>query len=198
MMFYFAENQNFSSAASIRCKEVVSSCNPERKMDKQSQPGGTIPLCPHKGCAFKCCDFQQMVHILLYPGEIEEAAARGRSIAHLQVIDANYRGGVRAKCCANDTATCDNGYKPLDCISYPFFPELATTPGTNGTETTTVVTLAKGSGCPIQDREIPRHESYVRELWLRLVRQNPKIAAWLRSLSLSNTDPFDPESYDPF
>src|SRR6266567_2977982 len=73
MMFYFAENQNFSSAASIRCKEVVSSCNPERKMDKQSQPGGTIPLCPHKGCAFKCCDFQQMVHILLYPGELAEA-----------------------------------------------------------------------------------------------------------------------------
>jgi len=148
-------------------------------MEKQFQSGGTIPLCPHKGCAFKCCDFQQMFHILLYPGEIEEAAAQGRSIAHLKIIDADYRGGVRAKCCAKDTATCDNGYKPLDCVSYPFFPELAAAPGTNGAEKEDpiVVTLAKGSGCPIQGREIPRHERYIRELWQKLVRQNPKIAA---------------------
>src|SRR5882724_2219218 len=138
-------------------------------MDKQLQPGGTIPLCPHQGCAFKCCDFQQMVHILLHPGEIEEAAAQGQSTAHLKIIDANYFGGTRVKCCAKDTKTCDNGYKPLDCISYPFFPELKEAPGSNGNKNDgpTVVTLAKGSGCPIQAREIPRHEGYVRQLWQR-------------------------------
>lgn len=154
---------------------------------------GTIELCPHNGCAFRCCDFKQMVHILLYPGEVEEALARGQSMAHLEIVDSNHHGGARAKCRAKNTATCDHGYKPLDCASYPFFPELSEAPDGKSGE----VTVAKGSGCPIQGHEISHHERYVREVWRKLAQQKPRVAAWLRSLSLSNTDAFDPEPYDP-
>jgi hypothetical protein len=137
-----------------------------------------------------------MVHILLHPGELEEAVARGQSVAHLEVIDLNYHGGVRVKCRAKDTATCDNGYKPMDCVSYPFFPDLApTSDAKNGGPE---VTLSKGSGCPIQGHQIPGHAQYVREKWQKIIQRKPEVAAWLRSFSDSNTDPFDPESYDPF
>lgn len=158
------------------------------------QSRGTIELCPHQGCAFQCCDFKQMVHILLYPGEVEEALARGHSMAHLELIDSNHHGGARARCRATDTATCDHGYKPLDCASYPFFPELSEPADGRDSQ----VTVAKGSGCPIQGREIPHHARHVREVWRRLAQGKPAVAAWLRSLSRSNTDAFDPEPYDPF
>jgi len=158
-----------------------------------TQPRGTIDLCPHKGCAFRCCDFKQMVHIVLYPGEVEEARGRGHSLAHLEILDSDHHGGARVKCRAADTATCDHGYKPLDCVSYPFFPEILET--ANGTAPE--VTVAKGSGCPIQGREIPHHARFVRELWSKLAQRKPAVAAWIRLLSLSSTDAFDPEPYDP-
>jgi len=135
-----------------------------------------------------------MAHIVLYPGEIEDAQARGQSLAHLEILDSNHYGGARAKCRAADTATCDHGYKPLDCVSYPFFPEiLEAADGKAGR-----VTVAKGLGCPIQGREIPFHARFVRDLWRRLAQRRPAVAAWIRSLSLSSTDAFDPEPYDPF
>jgi hypothetical protein len=135
-----------------------------------------------------------MVHIVLYPGEVEEARARGQSLAHLEIIDIDHHGGARAKCRAADTATCDRGYKPLDCVSYPFFPEILE--AADGT--VPEVTVAKGLGCPIQAREIPRHARFVRQLWSKLVQRKLPVAAWIRSLSLSRTDAFDPEPYDPF
>ena len=161
-----------------------------------AQPAGSIPLCPHKGCAFKCCNFKQMVHILLYPGEIDEARAQGRSLSHLEIVDGDYHGGVRVKCRAHDTSTCDNGYKPLDCVSYPFFPELASSQ--NGNSSNPTVTLCKGSSCPIQGHEIPQHEGYVRDRWQELIQRKPEVATWLHWFDFTSTDDFDSESYDRY
>ena len=151
---------------------------------------GTIPLCPHKGCAFKCCDFHQMVHILLAPGELEQARARGQSLAHLEILDASFHGGVRVRCRAKNTATCDGGYKPLDCVSYPFFPEF--TSSTNGK----TLTLVKGGGCPLATHDIPAHQRFVEQLWQDLLDKNPAIAPWIESFGTLQTDAFDSEPYE--
>jgi len=84
----------------------------------------------------------------------------------------------------------------LDCISYPFFPELSA--GSTGRQgEAQVVTVAKGSGCPLAADEIRHHERYVRDIWQGLVEKDSKIADWLRSLSESTTDSLDPEDYQP-
>jgi hypothetical protein len=157
-------------------------------------PPGSIPLCPHKGCAFKCCDFKQMVHILLYPGEIEDARAQGRSLAHLEILEQDYHGGVRVRCRAGNTATCDGGYKPLDCVSYPFFPELHDAP--DGGDEKPILKLSKGGACPIAGHEIPFHERYVKSVWKKLLEERPAVAAWLESFGVIQTDSFDPEPYE--
>jgi len=164
--------------------------------DPVTPPPGVIPLCPHKGCAFKCCNFQQMAHIVMYPGELEAAVAQGKSVGHLQVLDANFHGGVSVRCRAQDTSNCDHGYKPLDCVSYPFFPELSPAPaGTD--QPRPPVTTCKGAGCPIASHEIPYHERFVRETWQRLVDGDEKIAAWLVAFGSEYTDSVDPEPYAP-
>lgn len=84
---------------------------------------GEIPACPYMGCEFKCCNFDQGNYIVMYPGEHEDAVERGESVAHLRVIDDDDNGGKRAVCEASSCADCDGGYKPLDCASYPLFPD---------------------------------------------------------------------------
>ena len=148
---------------------------------------GSIPLCPHQACAFRCCDFKQAGWILLYPGEANEAAVRGLSTKHLEVADPNYHGGHRVRCRARDTAACDGGYKPLDCASYPLFPK--------PTSDTSPITLTKGAGCPILGTEIPQHQAYVLGLWQRLIKRKPDVLTWLRSVWNDGDIPGDPEDY---
>lgn len=138
---------------------------------------GSIHLCPHKGCGFRCCEFNQGNYIVLYPGEIEEARAAGKSLAHLDIYDEDYHGGARATCHASNTSTCDNGYKPLDCASYPFFPSI-------GAKGEALQQLIKGSKCPIQAEEIPYHGAWVRLIWQQLIARKPEVAAWLQHVSL--------------
>ncbi|HXU76607.1 MAG TPA: hypothetical protein VN794_08560 [Methylomirabilota bacterium] len=131
-----------------------------------------------------------MVHILLYPGELEEARAQGRSLAHLEILEGDYHGAPRVRCRAKNTATCDGGYKPLDCVSYPFFPELPENPAS------AKLTLSKGGGCPIAAHEIPAHASYVTGLWQALMEKKPAVTAWVRSFGSVETDSFDSEPYE--
>lgn len=154
---------------------------------------GTIALCPHKGCAYKCCDFQQSGSILLYPGEIEKAQADGHSVVHLQVLDSNYHGGTRVKCCAKNTATCDGGYKPLDCASYPLFPMPS---GSSAGNHIPNIMVTKASGCPINGYEIAGHRKYVQRVWERLIKAEPEIDVWLRLIWLDFNDQTDPEQFE--
>lgn len=143
-----------------------------------------MPLCPHKGCGFRCCEFNQGNYIVMYPGELEAAQASGQSVAHLKIFDTDYFGGVRAICHAADTSTCDNGYKPLDCATYPFFP-LVSSKG-NG-----VGNLLKGKKCPIEADEIVDHASWAESTWNALIQDNPAIAAWLSKVKLVGYEPVE-------
>ncbi|HEY7498313.1 MAG TPA: hypothetical protein VH740_07360 [Vicinamibacterales bacterium] len=159
-----------------------------------SSAAGAIALCPHMGCAFRCCDAKQAGEILLYPGELEEVAAQGRSTNHLEILDANYFGGARVKCRAKDTATCDGGHKPLDCSSYPFFPKLPASPRAKKDSSPI---LTKGVGCPIAGPQIPAHAHHVRDTWTDLITKRSAVAAWLKAIWADGDDSDDIERYDP-
>ena len=155
---------------------------------------GKIPLCSSKKCTFKCCDFEKMAHILLYPGELEDAKKQGWMTAHLEVLEENYHGGVRVRCRAKDTTICDYGYKPLDCVSYPFFPIVPKESTDNACHR--VIMLGKGSGCPILRHEIPNHEVFIQDLWKKRIEKKPIIWAWLKAVSFTSSDLFDHEEYE--
>lgn len=144
--------------------------------DSRSRSDGTIPLCPHKGCQFTCCGFQQGNYIVLYPGEIDAARDADHSLEHLDVFDKSYHGGARALCKATDTSTCDQGYKPLDCASYPYFPTI-------GLDDEVEITL-KGKKCPLEDADIPYHRAWAERAWQELVQKRPDVHTWLRNVDL--------------
>lgn|SRR5215470_4768618 len=142
---------------------------------------GRIDLCPKNACAYRCCDFQQGNYIVLFPGELEEATARGDSVAHLRIM-AHEFGGYRAICEARDTSTCDGGYKPLDCQSYPFFPTLQP-------DRDEVGMMSKGRKCPLEGAEISGHQDWVRATWNRLISSREQVGQWLRRVTLVGYDP---------
>jgi len=136
---------------------------------------GLIGLCPHQGCGFTCCEFNQGNYIVLYPGELE--ATDAASLEHLEIIDDDYYGGARAICHAKDTGTCDCGYKPLDCATYPFFPAVGAKGGA-------MTGLLKGSKCPLQVAQITDHGRWVRQVWQELMTDQPEVAEWLYHVKL--------------
>ncbi len=134
---------------------------------------GEIPYCPYQSCNFRCCEFNQNNYIVMYPGEIEGAQANNESISHLKLTP--YNGGFKAICIANNTANCDNGYKPLDCRSYPFFPSII--------EDKIEVNL-KGVKCPLSYNMINKHANWVKCIWEVLVKGDSRISIWLNKVSL--------------
>ena len=109
-------------------------------------------------------------------GRARGRQAGGQSTAHLKIIDADYHGGKKAICQAECTATCDGGFKPLDCASYPFFPA---PPGADEVDL-----LIKGRKCPLQAGHLWAHAALVRELWNEAAATNPEITAWLNKVEL--------------
>jgi hypothetical protein len=141
-----------------------------------SRNDGLLSQCPHNGCAFRCCEFQQGNYIVLYPGELQAAAARGASLSHLHVFDDDDHGGARATCRAASTATCDDGYKPLDCASYPLFPSVSADGVLEG--------LLKGQKCPLDSAALDIHAEWTLGRWEALAAASPAVAAWLAEVTL--------------
>jgi len=112
----------------------------------------------------------------MHPGEWEAAKSQGRSLDHLEII-ADENGGHRTICHASDTSTCDHGYKPLDCASYPFFPVLSPT----GHE---IDSMIKGSKCPLPLDRLGRHAAWVHREWQQLVDGHRDVKEWLRRVEL--------------
>jgi hypothetical protein len=142
---------------------------------------GIISGCSTSGCwetlgTTRCCQFQQGNYIVLYPGELEAAWAAGQSTAHLKIIDGDYHGGQKAVCNAKCTASCDGGFKPLDCASYPFFPA----PPSGGE----VGLLLKGQKCPLVAEHHQEHAAAVKAAWNLLIRDNPAVGPWLDKVRL--------------
>lgn len=136
---------------------------------------GSIELCPHQGCSHTCCDFANGNFIALFPGEVAKAQAESQSLGHLDVVS-DGAGGHRAICRARNKASCDNGYKPLDCASYPLFPSV----GQNGQ----LVVMLKGSKCPLQMEDLSAHHSWVESRWLQLRDTVEGLEEWLDSVRL--------------
>ena len=136
---------------------------------------GSISECANSGCGYMCCEFNQGNYIVMAPGEAELARSRGESLDHLDLSPLPY-GGWRAICRAGDTATCDRGYKPLDCQSYPLFPTL-------DNDGHLAVGL-KGAKCPLSAARIEPHRRWVERRWKQLIEKNPTVARWLARVRL--------------
>jgi len=78
---------------------------------------GLIKHCKNSGCGWKCCDFGSKGHIVMLPTEYESV----NNVSHLKVINDNDNGGKHVKCIAKDKSNCDNGYKPIQCRTFPLF-----------------------------------------------------------------------------
>jgi hypothetical protein len=137
---------------------------------------GQIMSCATAGCGWRCCQFQQGNYIVLYPGELAAARAAGQSTAHLEITEADYHGGQKAVCKARDTASCDGGFKPLDCASYPFFPA---PPGQGPVDL-----LIKGRKCPLLPQHLQHHAAMIRAAWNAIIDRNPTIRGWLNKVRL--------------
>ena len=143
--------------------------------EKSGSYDGKISVCPYQNCGFRCCKFNQDNYIVMYPGEVEEAVAAGKSLSHLQLTP--YHGGHKAICKAKNTASCDDGYKPLDCRCYPFFPKIAK-------EKLSLLSVIKGGKCPLQKRHLFEHKNWVKRLWRNLKKRNSKVIEWLEKVRL--------------
>ena len=82
---------------------------------------GLIEACKGANCGYKCCSFGSDGHIVILPHEFD---GHEKEISHLQIIDNDYFGGKKAKCIAKDCKSCDNGYKPVMCRTYPLWVEV--------------------------------------------------------------------------
>jgi Fe-S-cluster containining protein len=152
----------------------------------KKKDAGRITSCATSGCGWRCCEFQQGNFIVLYPGELEKAEADGQSTRHLKVIDDDYHGGKKAVCVARNKATCDDGFKPLDCASYPFFPA---PPGRGPVDL-----MIKGKKCPLQTEHLQGHAADVRAAWNAVAARSPETTAWLNKVELVGyTDPPEPK-----
>lgn len=141
---------------------------------------GKITTCENSGCGWKCCQFQQGNYIVTYPGELEKAAAEGIKIDHLKIIDADYKGGAKVVCVAQNTADCDGGLKPFDCKAYPFFP--ADDAGE---------LFIKGEKCPLQIAHLGAHAQSVRDTWHEILAHNPAAQGWPERIEMVGyTAPF--------
>ena len=136
---------------------------------------GQIAACDTAGCGRCCCDFSAGNYIVLYPGELNAAVDRGETVAHLAVRPSS-DGGHRAICHAGDKGTCDGGYKPLDCASYPLFPSI----DARGDVTVDLT----GQKCPLRLRLLDAHSAWVRQAWVRLAQRSQAVADWIASVHL--------------
>jgi len=140
---------------------------------------GHIEACPHQNCGFRCCEFQQGNYILLYPGEINNAQSSNKNIGHLEIIDEDYFGGKKVICKASDTSTCDNGYKPVDCASYPFFPYLEPQD-----EIWDQGKFIRGIKCPLTISHLRKHAQFVHSMWQSIIADQPNVLEWLKKVKM--------------
>ncbi len=112
---------------------------------------------------------------MLYPGELNQAVARGESLVHLAIRPSS-EGGQRAICHANDTSSCDGGYKPLDCASYPLFPTIDAA----GKVTVELI----GQKCPLVISQLQEHRLWVQRQWQILADASVRVREWIGQVSL--------------
>ena len=112
---------------------------------------GLIEACKGANCGYKCCSFGSDGHIVILPHEFD---GHEKEISHLQIIDDDYFGGKKVKCVAKDCKSCDNGYKPVMCRTYPLW----------------IKSVNKGfvfrsKKCPLSNEQLSNHKEFALSLF---------------------------------
>ncbi len=141
-------------------------------MLRECSSNGLIDHCSKSGCGFKCCSFGSGGHIVILPHELDEV----ENAHHLRVIDGNYMGGKKVKCEAKDCKTCDNGYKPIMCRSYPLW-----------VRSVNLGVVLRSRKCPLQPSPLSKHREYVLDMFSEF-RQNSfsQLDVFLRNAWVDN------------
>lgn len=108
---------------------------------------GLIRACENSGCGWKCCSFGSDGHIVILPHELD---GHQEEISHLQIIDDDYFGGKKAKCFARDCKSCDNGYKPIMCRTYPLW-----------VKSVKKSFVFRSGKCPLKNEQLTKHKEFV-------------------------------------
>jgi len=136
---------------------------------------GKINMCAEMDCKFKCCNFDVGNYILLFPGELDDAVKNNKNISHLTILENDKKNGHKAVCTAKQKQNCDNGYKPLDCLFYPFFPKELKRDE---------LTMFKGIKCPLKVSEINNHILFVHGETQKLLLQDRRVKSWIKKVKL--------------
>lgn len=128
---------------------------------------GLLAQCRTAGCGWKCCNFGKDGYILLLPNEWKQAEGLK---SHLVVLDADYFGGRKVKCIAQDCSNCDGGYKPIMCRTYPFWMR-----------SVSKRILVKSEKCCLKYEPLTAHAKYVKELFAEYALRNEGVDRFLRS-----------------
>ena len=112
---------------------------------------GLIEACKGANCGYKCCSFGSDGHIVILPHEFD---GHEKEISHLQIIDNDYFGGKKAKCIAKDCKSCDNGYKPVMCRTYPLW-----------VKSVNKGFVFKSKKCPLSNEQLTDHKEFTLSLF---------------------------------
>lgn len=112
---------------------------------------GLIEACRYTDCGWKCCSFGQDGHIVILPHEFDGNENR---ISHLQIIDDDYFGGKKVKCVAKDCITCDKGYKPVMCRTYPLW-----------VKSVKKGFISRSQKCPLRNEQLTKHKYFVLDIF---------------------------------
>ena len=112
---------------------------------------GLIKACKNAGCGFKCCSFGSDGHIVILPHEFD---GHEKEISHLQIIDDDYFGGMKVKCVAKDCKSCDNGYKPIMCRTYPLW-----------VKSVKKQFVFRSGKCPLKNEQLDAHKDFTLSLF---------------------------------
>ncbi len=111
---------------------------------------GLIRACENSGCGWKCCSFGSDGHIVILPHELD---GHEREVSHLQVIDDDYFGGKKVKCIAKDCKSCDDGYKPIMCQTYPLW-----------VKSVKKKFVFRSGKCPLKNEQLAKHKDFVLDV----------------------------------
>jgi hypothetical protein len=160
------------------------------EQERQDKGKGKIFKCSvySKKCHYRCCnqakpediDFSPKNSLLLYPGELKIACSQEKSNQHI-VISGNYKRGNLAYCnfksFNQSQCTIENNFKPLDCLSYPFFPFIIN----DCLELSIDV-----ERCPLSNnfKILFLHYRYIKQEWEKVIFSIPEVKRWIKQIGL--------------
>ena len=112
---------------------------------------GLIKACKSANCGWKCCSFGSDGHIVILPHELD---GHEQEISHLQIIDDDYFGGKKVKCVAKDCKSCDNGYKPIMCRTYPLW-----------VKSVKKRFVFRSGKCPLKNEQLDSHKGFTLSIF---------------------------------